>query len=105
MSRKNQNREIPGGSASAGSRPSRRKRSQRRIAAVEDRAYFTRREVSLRYGMSDKRLAEAMKKDPKLPVIKNGRYQIFPKAAFDSWFQAAASKRLNVHGPESVRVA
>jgi hypothetical protein len=74
-----------------------RQRGGRRIAPLELREFFTRAEICTRYGMSDKRLAEAIAKDKDLPVIFNGRYQIFPKQAFDEYYRAAATKRLNIH--------
>jgi hypothetical protein len=56
--------------------------------------------VCATFGLSDKRLAAAIAKDATLPVINNGRYQIFPKAAFEGWYEAAAKKRLNLQAPE-----
>jgi hypothetical protein len=74
-----------------------RQRGSRRIAPLEDRAFYTRAETIARYGFSDKRLAELTANDPTLPVIWNGRYQIFPKLAFDEWFRVAASRQVNIH--------
>ena len=67
------------------------------MASVEERAYYTRQEVCTRYGFSDKRLAEVIANDEALPMIKNGRNQLFPKAAFQAWYEAAAAARQNVH--------
>jgi hypothetical protein len=72
-------------------------RGQRRIAPLEHRAYYTRPEVCSKFGLSDKRLAEAIENDPSLPILRNGRNQIFPKAAFQTWFESAAARRVNVH--------
>jgi hypothetical protein len=80
-----------------GTEKRRRRRGHKRRAPVETRAYYTRAEVCARYGLSDKRLAEAMDRDKDLPVIRNGRNLLFPKVAFDAWYEAAASKRWNVH--------
>lgn len=30
-------------------------------------------------------------------MILNGRNQIFPKSAFEAWYENAASRRVNVH--------
>jgi hypothetical protein len=76
----------------------RSRRGQRRIATLKDRAFYLRREVCAIFGFSDKRLAELVTADENLPVIKNGRYQIFPKTAFDAWYQEAGNKRLTVQG-------
>jgi len=74
-----------------------RRRSHKRLAPVEHRAYYTRREVCARYGLSDKRLAEAIATDKTLPMVLNGRNQLFPKVAMQAWFEAAAASRQNVH--------
>jgi hypothetical protein len=73
------------------------RRGQRRVAPLEHRAYYTRPEVCSKFGLSDKRLAEAIDNDASLPMLRNGRNQIFPKAAFEAWFESAAARRLNVH--------
>jgi hypothetical protein len=67
------------------------------MAPLKERAYFTRAEVCRLYGLSDKRLAEAVNSDQSLPVIRNGRSQIFPKSAFQAWYETAAANRVNVH--------
>jgi hypothetical protein len=67
------------------------------MAPVEDRAYFTREEVCARFGFSDKRLAEAIANDATLPMVLNGRNQLFPKVAIQAWYEAAAASRQNVH--------
>ena len=67
------------------------------MASVEERAYYTRAEVCTRYGFSDKRLAEAIAHDEALPMIRNGRNQLFPKVAFQAWYETAAANRQNVH--------
>ena len=77
-------------------------RGHRRIAALADRAFYLRREVCAIFGLSDKRLAELIDTDKDLPMIKNGRYQIFPKRAFDAWYQEAGNKRLTVSGSPTV---
>jgi hypothetical protein len=80
-------------------------RGCRRIAPLEERAYYTRAEACKIFGFSDKRLAEAIRNDPALPMILNGRNQIFPKVAFQAWYERAASKRVNVHGADNTRAA
>ncbi len=80
--------------------PKRKKKSirgKRRIAPLEERAYFTRAEACKLYGFSAKRLAGAITNDPALPVIWNGRNQLFPKVAFQSWYEKAAANHVNVH--------
>lgn len=74
-----------------------KRRGRKRMPSIESRAYYTRREVCLRFGFSDKRLAEAVASDVSLPMMLNGRNQLFPKTAFESWFEQAAAKRQNVH--------
>jgi hypothetical protein len=64
---------------------------------LEERAYYTRAEVCARYGISDKRLAEAIANDETLPLVRNGRNQLFPKVAMEAWFETAAANRRNVH--------
>jgi hypothetical protein len=44
-----------------------------------------------------KRLAEAIQNDETLPLVLNGRNQLFPKIAFEAWYAAAAASRQNVH--------
>jgi hypothetical protein len=67
------------------------------MAPIEQRVFFTRREVCARYGLSAKRLAKAIETDDTLPMVRNGRNQLFPKDAMDAWFVAAAAGRQNVH--------
>jgi hypothetical protein len=74
-----------------------RRRGPKRVPPIEDRAYYTRTEVCARYGISDKRLAERLANDKTLPMVLNGRNQLFPKAAMQAWFEAAAASRQNVH--------
>lgn len=67
-----------------------------RVIAV-DRAYYTRAEVCRRYGFSAKRLKELIESDETLPMMTNGRNQLFPKAAMDMWYESAAMRRQQVH--------
>ena len=85
------------GGRNAGFKIKRRNRNRKRMTPVEQRAYYTRQEVCIRFGFSDKRLAEAIANDEALPMIKNGRNQLFPKMAFQTWYEAAAASRQNVH--------
>ena len=80
--------------------PRKRTRGPRRIASFADRAYYRRREICERFGLSDKRLAELVESDPDLPMIRNGRNQLFPKLAFENWYQLAGTRRTAV-GPAS----
>ncbi len=75
----------------------RRARGPRRIPPIEDRAYYMRAEVCELFGFSATRLAEVVANDHSLPMVRNGRNQLFPKAAFQAWYEQAASKRVNVH--------
>ena len=79
--------------------PKKRRRQRRRYhdrPAVDNRAFYTRKEVTQRFGISDKRLARLVENDPTLPVIFNGKYQIFPKSPMDAWYLEQAAKRRNV---------
>jgi hypothetical protein len=76
--------------------PKRQRRNHSR-PAVNDRAFYARKEVTQRFGLSDKRLAALVENDSTLPVIFNGKFQIFPKNVMDAWYEAQAAKRRNVH--------
>ena len=64
---------------------------------IMERVYYTRKEACARYGLSSKRLAEAIANDKTLPLIFNGRDQHFPKDLMDDWFNAQALRRQNIH--------
>ena len=74
-----------------------KRRGCKRIIPVQQRAYYTTAEACSRYGFSVGRLAEAIANDETLPMIRNGRIQMFPKDLMDAWFEAAGRRRLNVH--------
>jgi hypothetical protein len=85
--------------------PKIKRRGRKRMPPIEERAYYTREEVCTRYGLSAKRLAEAIANDEALPMVRNGRNQLFPKAAMQAWYEAAAAARQNVHtvgGPDQL---
>ena len=77
--------------------PKGRRRGHKRRLPVEKRAYYTRDEVCMRFGLSAKRLAEAVATDETLPIVRNGRSQLFPKGKIEAWFEAAAEIRQNMH--------
>jgi hypothetical protein len=73
------------------------RRGKKRIPPLAERAYYTRPEVCTIFGLSAKRLAEAINSDSALPCLWNGKIQIFPKEKFKEWFELAASRRKNIH--------
>ena len=76
--------------------PKKRRRRYHDRPVVDNRAYYTRKEITQRFGISDKRLALLVDNDSTLPVIFNGKYQIFPKGPMDVWYLEQAAKRRNV---------
>lgn len=72
----------------------RRGRGKKRILPIDDRAYYTRDEVCLRFGLSGPRLKLLIEEDETLPVYMNGRTQLFPKMQIEMWFEKAAKSRL-----------
>jgi hypothetical protein len=80
-------------------------RGKSRIAPLEMRAYYTRAEMCAAFGLSSKRLQEAIKNDPNLPMVRNGRNQLFPKVPAHDWYAALAARRANVHYGETRKTA
>jgi hypothetical protein len=77
--------------------PQVKRRGRKRIIPVEQRAFYTRAEACIRYGFSAGRLEEAIANDASLPMVLNGRIQMFPKGLMDAWFEAAGRRRQNIH--------
>lgn len=74
-----------------------RRISHRRQTPIEDRAFYTRREFSIRFGIGDKYLNWLIEHDDTVPMILVGRNQLFPKAASETWFEMQATKRRNLY--------
>jgi hypothetical protein len=71
-----------------------RKRGPRRLPPLNERAYYTRKEIIVTHGVSAKRLKYLMENG--LPYISNGKQFIFPKALTDKYFEDAALKKLRI---------
>jgi hypothetical protein len=81
----------------------RKKRGKKKLLPVEQRAYYTREEVCLRFGFSASRLAEIIADDNTLPMLNNGRIQLFPKEGIQAWFERAATRRQQFHNAPKPR--
>jgi hypothetical protein len=84
----------------------RKRRGHKRLLPLDQRAYYTREEVCRHFGFSASRLLEIIANDDTLPMLKNGRNQLFPKDGFGAWFEAAAKRRQQFHDtPKPRRIA
>jgi hypothetical protein len=68
-------------------------RGRKRKIPLEKRAYYTRAEACIRFGFSATRFKELVAHDETLPMLNNGRNQLFPKDLMERWFEALAQQR------------
>jgi hypothetical protein len=56
-------------------------RGRKRKVPLEKRAYYTREEACIRFGFSAGQFKRLVEQDETVPVLMNGKRQLFPKEA------------------------
>lgn len=68
-------------------------KGRKRKIPLEKRAYYTRQEACIRFGFGAIAFKELVDNDENLPVLRNGKTQLFPKDGMERWFAELAMHR------------